>query len=141
MSIPPIPVVADEVRKLAERTQKSLVEIQSTINIIVQAIMETSEEMNLSSKNMHALAEISAEAEDEIEKASSSMMNATKTTEETVSVITHAAEMIDQINQEIRQINAFSGSNARSVEEIAAAADHLNGMTENLNAYLKQFRE
>ncbi len=134
-------VVADEVRKLAERTQKSLVEIQSTINIIVQAIMETSEEMNLSSKNMHALAEISTAAEEEIEKASSSMVNATKTTEETVSVITHVGQMIDQINQEIRQINALSGSNARSVEEIAAAADHLNGMTENLNAYLKQFRE
>ena len=128
-------------RKLAERTQKSLVEIQSTINIIVQAIMETSEEMNLSSKNMHALAEISTAAEEEIEKASSSMVNATKTTEETVSVIAHVGQMIDQINQEIRQINALSGSNARSVEEIAAAADHLNGMTENLNAYLKQFRE
>lgn len=134
-------VVADEVRKLAERTQKSLVEIQSTINIIVQAIMETSEEMNLSSRNMHALADISAAAEEEIEKASSSMMSATETTEETVSVITHTVQMIDQINKEIQQINALSGSNARSVEEIAAAADHLNGMTENLNAYLKQFRE
>lgn len=134
-------VVADEVRKLAERTQKSLVEIQSTINIIVQAIMETSEEMNLSSNNMHALAEISTEAEEEIEKASSSMMNATKTTEETVSIITHTAEMIAAINNEIQQINRLSGANARSVEEIAAAADHLNNMTEVLNTHLKQFRE
>jgi len=134
-------VVADEVRKLAERTQKSLVEIQSTINIIVQAIMETSEEMNISSKNMHALAEISTEAEEEIEKASSSMLNATKTTEETVSIITHTAEMITAINKEIQQINRLSGTNARSVEEIAAAADHLNDMTEILNTHLKQFKE
>lgn len=134
-------VVADEVRKLAERTQKSLVEIQSTINVIVQAIIETSEEMNLSSKNMNELAKISNEVEDEISKASSTMSVATKTTEETVSILSHTAEMINAINQEIHQINKLSGSNARSVEEIASAADHLSEMTENLNSRLNQFKE
>ncbi|MBV5320535.1 MAG: methyl-accepting chemotaxis protein [Sulfuricurvum sp.] len=134
-------VVADEVRKLAERTQKSLVEIQSTINIIVQAIIETSEEMNVSSKNMRDLAKISNEVEEEIERASSTMMSATKTTEESVVVITHTAEMITAINKEIQQINKLSGSNARSVEEIASAADHLNSMTQNLNTHLDQFKE
>ena len=38
-------VVADEVRTLAERTQKSLVEINATINVIVQAIMDSSDQM------------------------------------------------------------------------------------------------
>lgn len=134
-------VVADEVRKLAERTQKSLVEIQSTINVIVQAIIETSEEMNVSSKNMNELAKISNEVEEEIERASSIMMSATKATEESVVVITHTADMITAINKEIQQINKLSGTNARSVEEIAAAADHLNSMTENLNIHLNQFKE
>lgn len=134
-------VVADEVRKLAERTQKSLVEIQSTINVIVQAIIETSEEMNLSSKNMNELAKISNEVEEEISRASSTMIVATKTTEETVSILAHTAEMIDVINNEIHQINKLSGSNARSVEEIAAAAEHLSAMTENLNTHMNQFKE
>jgi len=35
-------VVADEVRKLAERTQKALIEINTTINVIVQAIVDSS---------------------------------------------------------------------------------------------------
>ncbi|NOX16528.1 MAG: methyl-accepting chemotaxis protein [Epsilonproteobacteria bacterium] len=39
-------VVADEVRKLAERTQKSLTEINATINVIVQAINDASSRMS-----------------------------------------------------------------------------------------------
>nr|WP_233711449.1 methyl-accepting chemotaxis protein [Helicobacter salomonis] len=35
-------VVADEVRKLAERTQKSLGEIESNINVLVQSIVDNS---------------------------------------------------------------------------------------------------
>ncbi|WP_233705761.1 methyl-accepting chemotaxis protein, partial [Helicobacter felis] len=35
-------VVADEVRKLAERTQKSLGEIESNINVLVQSIADNS---------------------------------------------------------------------------------------------------
>ena len=35
-------VVADEVRKLAERTQKSLIETNATVNVIVQSISDIS---------------------------------------------------------------------------------------------------
>jgi len=133
-------VVADEVRKLAERTQKSLVEIQSTINVIVQAIIEASEEMNRSSKNMRSLAEISNEAEAEIESAASSMMQATRTTEDTAIVFAHMAEMIKLTVEEIQKIDTYSSVNARSVKEIGSAAEHLHVMTENLNNRLNQFK-
>lgn len=39
-------VVADEVRKLAERTQKSLSEISATINVLIQAINDSSESLH-----------------------------------------------------------------------------------------------
>jgi len=48
-------VVADEVRKLAERTQKSLAETTSTINIFIQAINTNSEELN---KNMDEMMDL-----------------------------------------------------------------------------------
>ncbi|MEY4504156.1 MAG: hypothetical protein RL154_449 [Pseudomonadota bacterium] len=49
-------VVADEVRKLAERTQKSLTEINTSINMLAQAINEIGES---SSEQSHAIVQIS----------------------------------------------------------------------------------
>jgi methyl-accepting chemotaxis protein len=49
-------VVADEVRKLAERTQKSLSESSSTVNLLIQSIHDNG---NLLSKNAKGMAELS----------------------------------------------------------------------------------
>ncbi len=52
-------VVADEVRKLAEKTQKSLGEINITINTIVQSIEDVSSKMESNAQSMNNLVEIS----------------------------------------------------------------------------------
>jgi methyl-accepting chemotaxis protein len=51
-------VVADEVRKLAERTQKSIVEIESVINIIIQAVSNIEREIVEVSQDANHVAEI-----------------------------------------------------------------------------------
>lgn len=48
-------VVADEVRKLAERTQKSLTEINATISVVVQSIGDNSDALNSNAKYMNDL--------------------------------------------------------------------------------------
>lgn len=48
-------VVADEVRKLAERTQKSLTEINATISVVVQSIGDNSDALNANAKYMNDL--------------------------------------------------------------------------------------
>ncbi|PHR57079.1 MAG: hypothetical protein COA44_06720 [Arcobacter sp.] len=66
-------VVADEVRKLAERTQKSLAEINATINIVVQSISEASDEMKESAQQMSDISVISNEIQGQTSSTKSSM--------------------------------------------------------------------
>ena len=133
-------VVADEVRKLAERTQNSLTEINATINVIVQAITESSETMNANSKQISELTNIAEEVEEKIASMSNSMKKAIIMSDKTVDDYIKTGNSLEQIISGMTNINELSAQNARSVEEIANAAAHLNKMTEMLNNKLGTFR-
>ena len=63
-------VVADEVRKLAESTQKSLTEINASVNIIVQSISDASSSVEKNAKYALELVDISKELQDSLSEAS-----------------------------------------------------------------------
>lgn len=133
-------VVADEVRKLAERTQSSLTEINATINIIVQSTVNASDQMNKNAKNIQRLSTISSGVE-------TTILGTTQVMQESVSSVAESAKNsakivhdTDHIVSMVSNINALTSENARSVEEIAAAADHLSKLAESLNNKLNQFQ-
>ncbi|MDD2384999.1 MAG: methyl-accepting chemotaxis protein [Sulfurospirillaceae bacterium] len=133
-------VVADEVRNLAERTQKSLTEINATINVIVQAINDASDRMNANSNSMESLTKIAAEVESNINETAIIMDNATASSEHTVKDYGDTSAKIDAIVQKIEKINAYTISNAKSMEEMQSASSHLSDLTEKLNSVLENFR-
>ena len=133
-------VVADEVRKLAERTQKSLQEINATINVIVQAISDSSEQMTSNSEKVESLATTAHEVETKINNMFLVMGNATNVSDKTAENYLKTGSEIEVMMESISQINDISSQNARSVEEIASAAEHLSRMTETLNLKLSEFR-
>ena len=133
-------VVADEVRKLAERTQKSLVEINATINVIVQATVNASAQMNQGAQEMEQLSSISTEVENKINTATTIVNTATRSSDKTVRDFENAGQRIASITKRINEITDLSSQNARSVEEIAGAAEHLNHMTDELYGRLDTFK-
>ncbi|MDH4944265.1 methyl-accepting chemotaxis protein [Sulfurimonas sp. C5] len=132
-------VVADEVRKLAERTQKSLTDINATINIIVQAINDVSGQMSINSEDIQSLSNVSLEVEEKINSSVAIVDNAVKASDKTVSDFEQTGQNVESIVERVTQINEISAQNARNVEEIAAAAEHLNSMTDELHNKLERF--
>jgi len=134
-------VVADEVRKLAERTQKSLVEINATINVIVQSIVESSEEMSLNSKKVESLSQSASNVEVQINEMADLLKNAASKTSKSIEKSNNETKRnVDEIGAQVSVISKISSQNARSMEEIASAAEHLNEMTETLNNKLNEFK-
>ena len=133
-------VVADEVRQLAERTQKSLTEINATINVIVQAINDSSEQMGINSKQIQELTHVASDVEKTINDMSETMNNAIAMSDKTMQDYIATGKNVNEIMDGISEINQISSENARSVEEIASAAEHLNKMTDALNTKLSVFR-
>ncbi len=134
-------VVADEVRKLAERTQKSLIEINATINVIVQSITESSEQMNNNSKEVEMLSLTASSVEDRINEMTGIInIAATKTADAIEQGYNETQSDIDEVVEQTMKVNDISSQNAKSTEEISSAAEHLNRMTEALNSKLNEFK-
>ncbi len=133
-------VVADEVRKLAERTQKTLSEINATISVVVQSIGDASTQMVTNSEEIQELANIAQGVEEKINETVDIVSNAVHASESTVKDFENTGKNVETIVDKVEEINEISSTNARSVEEIAAAAEHLNTLTDELNSKLETFR-
>ena len=133
-------VVADEVRKLAERTQKSLSEINATISVIVQSITDASDAISLNAVEIEKLSGSANEAQDEISSSVDVMEIAVKKVDAMVEGYVSNGKAIQAMIDKVDIVNDLSVSNARSVEEIASASDHLSSMTAKLNTLLASYK-
>lgn len=133
-------VVADEVRSLAERTQRALTEINATINVVVQAINQSSDEMNKNAQSFKEMTQKAQSVSTAIVNASDVMKEAVKATEHSMKSSERISDNVSTVVKEMQNIDEISTKNARSVEEIASAAEHLYKLTEQLNNGLNQFR-
>jgi methyl-accepting chemotaxis protein len=133
-------VVADEVRKLAERTQKSLTEIEVNVGTIVQSINDVSDTISENAMNMNGLTTISLEVESKIFTTSQDMENSVLVAKKSYMDSIEMVEHIEWIIEKISQINDVSKSNQKSVENIEGDSEKLLNVAQSLQARINEFK-
>ena len=133
-------VVADEVRKLAERTQKSLTEIEISVSTIVQAINDVSDKIGKNATNMNELTRISNEVEIKISTTSLEMERAVDVAQKAYHDSVEVVENIEWIINKISQISHVSESNQKNSEQIQNDSGQLLAVAHSLQSSINEFK-
>lgn len=133
-------VVADEVRKLAERTQKSLAESNSTVSIIVQSVSDATDMMSKSAADIKRLGDRAQEVEQIMTRSVKDIADAAQMAVKTAKDAGIGSAKTNESILQLKEITSLSNMNARSVEEIASAVEHLAKLAEGLNRNLAEFK-
>ncbi|MEA2072318.1 MAG: methyl-accepting chemotaxis protein, partial [Campylobacterota bacterium] len=114
-------VVADEVRKLAERTQKSLSEINTTISVITQSVNDASEHMSTNAKAIEALSQNANEVEVDISSSVSAIEESIGQVDETVTGYIENSKSVASMVTKVTEVEKISNENQDTIEEISDA--------------------
>jgi len=133
-------VVADEVRKLAEKTQKSLNEINTTINLVVQSINETSENMNRNAEHISKLVSISENVKEKINTSSTIVEKSVKESIENSKYIQATEKDIKNMEEKISTIEKLSTDNTKLVEKINNLSIKLENLVNKLHSQLEEIK-
>jgi methyl-accepting chemotaxis protein len=133
-------VVADEVRKLAERTQKGLVEIEMSVNTIVQSISDVSEKMSTNAKNIESLSEISHSVEDKINNTSLAIKESFEDAQVSKQDSLEMSEHIQSIIKDIEDISVLSTTNNTSAASIKEDLKKLVQIATSLHDSINEFK-
>ena len=133
-------VVADEVRKLAERTQKSLAEINSTISVIVQSINDASENMSRNAKRVESLSQSASQAESDINSSVDAIESSITQVDETVNGYISNSKSIESMVAKVSRIENISSENKETIDGISSASSKLTDMSIGLNDLLKGYQ-
>jgi len=132
-------VVADEVRQLAERTQKALVEIDMTINVIVQSVSDASTQMSENYKFVEQLVEASNSVKDDILKTQEVMSDASNASMKSSSVTQHLTKDVEKILTHIAVVLEYSTLNKEASVNLNRESNELQKHANSLSVKLNEF--
>jgi len=133
-------VVADEVRKLAERTQKSLGEIDISVSTIVQSINDVSDKMAENTKNIELLSNVSEDVDAKINLTTEAIENSTAVANRSKEDSLEMSATINEIIKYISDIETLSTANKTSVESIESDLARLVNVASSLQATIDEFK-
>jgi methyl-accepting chemotaxis protein len=133
-------VVADEVKKLAEKTQKSLREINSTVSIIVQEINNSNEEISNTAKESQKLIEIANNVENQIDDIHFTMSESVNSINDISKNSKNNIINLGKLNEIMGSLNQKTEINSDKVEKIDSNIKDLTVTMNKLENKITEFK-
>ncbi len=133
-------VVADEVRKLAEKTQKSLSEIDSVINQVVQSVGDINKNLGVNAQNLLKTSELVFKMQSSIQQNSSDVLAVVADIHENtkrLQIIMHDSQDVDS---EIKRISDLANAQLKNIENVQKANASLGDICSTLANEIKQIK-
>lgn len=132
-------VVADEVRQLAERTQKSLIEIESNISVLVQGIADSSDSMNNISDTMKTLSNNGEDSKQNISEIFASINYVVDANEKSTNDAISMATSTKQIVNGMQDISKLLENTLSIITQVTSRSKELEEADRVMNESLKSF--
>ena len=133
-------VVADEIRKLAERTQKSLGEIDASVNLIVQGVEEAKNEIEQTAQDFSNISQetelLTNKADQTKSKLSVTVAKSKDALKETVKINSHVRILIEKMDKLINE-SKTTEEISKTLKSISASLKEIN---EELSNEIHQFK-
>jgi len=133
-------VVADEVRQLAERTQKSLVEINATISVIVQSILDASGSMNNNIDHIEKLMQNSEQVQKEMQEIQENMDSVYESIDSTNETVETSTSTMKTFEQHLKEVISIADANDKKIKSTEEVTQKISQTSKRLITTLDQFR-
>lgn len=133
-------VVAEEVRQLAERTQTSLTEINSTINLVVESVSSVSSEINHSSQNIEQTALLAENLQNLVKENTRILQNSIAANVQNVDNYKKIAQSVEYTILQIKEVDEITKKSAKNVDEVKDASRAISQAADKLDKELGVFR-
>lgn len=133
-------VVADEVRKLAEKTRKSLEEIDIIINAVLESISKADKRIKENAAEIYKLVDAAEIVRKETRKLNDNMRTVTEAAESSINGSKHIDAKAEEMIAGGKTINEAIADIASTMEQMMSFSSKINDYAIKLNSALKEFK-
>ncbi len=133
-------VVADEVRKLAERTQKSLTEIDATISVVVQSVGDVSEGMNKNAENIKQISDEALEVKGIADETQQKIITTIDTSKKASQAAVEISHMTKTLIEKMNETMKVTLDNQSISDELIQIANELASASSDLANQMGRFK-